>query len=540
MSSMFSRTKDNTSYMFKDGKNLSKKQRKKKRRGWATVIGVLLVLIEIALAGLLVYEVLQLNILPDEYLIAFIAILAVLSLYNLISQFSRAHILGKVLAVIMSCAIVFVYLFASKFGDVLNKVSTPTVNTDIVDVCVLATDKADVITDCANYKFGYNSAVSNSNVTAAFEDIKKDMGVYPEQVKYESWSTIIDALYANKDIQAVVINDSMLSVISQEFTDFTDKIKIIQTYKYTTQVENTSKSNVNVRKDPFIIYVSGISSDAGADTKLSSYALSDVNILAVINPQTRQVLLVTTPRDSYIKISDNNGNTGYDKLTHAGNYGIERSIEALENLYGIDVDYYVKINFSGCIDVVDALGGITINSEVEFTNGDEAAPVAYHFVVGENECDGAKTVAFARERKAFLSGDFQRGRNQAAAISAIIDKATSPAILTKYSAIMDAVSNSFLTNMPNSAISELVKSQLSDSTAWNVQTYSIGGTTGTRTLQVTGLHNASIVMPDYNDINTAIKLINKTENDEVFNVDEYVESLEAASTTSTTTSSSGN
>ena len=128
---------------------------------------------------------------------------------------------------------------------------------------------------------------------------------------------------------------------------------------------------------------------------------------------------------------------------------------------------------------------------------------------------------------AFANGDFQRGRNQAAAISAIIDKATSPAILTKYSAVLDAVSDSFLTNIPNSAITDLVKSQLSDSTPWNIQMFSISGTTGTRYLQVTNLYNASIVNPNYDDVNIAIKLMSRIMNDEIFDMDEYVEELRA-------------
>ena len=133
-------------------------------------------------------------------------------------------------------------------------------------------------------------------------------------------------------------------------------------------------------------------------------------------------------------------------------------------------------------------------------------------------------MAFSRERMAFAAGDFQRGRNQTAAIKGIIQKATSPAILTKYSAVLDAVGDMFLTNIPNSAISELVKAQLSDSTPWNIQTYSINGTTGYRYLEVTGLSNASCVMPYADDINMAINLMSKIQNDEIFDVDTYIES----------------
>ena len=195
-------------------------------------------------------------------------------------------------------------------------------------------------------------------------------------------------------------------------------------------------------------------------------------------------------------------------------------------------DYYIKINFLGSKSVVDALGGITIDSEVEFTNGEEAAPVSYHFVKGENECDGDKTIAFARERKAFTAGDFQRGRNQTAVIKGIIQKAMSPAILTKYSAVMDAVSDLFLTNIPNKAISELVKAQLSNNTPWNIQSYGINGATDEkRHLEVVGAYNASIVLPYVDDIKNATAMMNKVLDGEVFDVDEYVSTHESSKET---------
>lgn len=510
-------------YLFKNSKELSNKEKKRKHRGWFTLTGLLLVLVQFVLTIMFEYRIIKVDLLPMKYLLAISGILIFSLLYDFTSQFTKAHFLGKFIAVVMSVALIFTYLFASKIDAVLNKITQPNVNVDKVDVIVLKDDPANSLDDMKDYIFGYNSAASNPNVTTAFSDIKKDLGKDISPVGYKTWKDMVDTFYSNKDINALVINHSMINIIKQEYEDFPDKIKTIKTYEYEELVD-VKASNVNVKKDPFIIYVSGISSDDGEDSKLSSYALSDVNILAVINPETRQVLLVTTPRDSYVKISNNNGVSGLDKLTHAGNYGIEKSIEALENLYNIDVDYYVKINFTGSEAVVDALGGITIDSEVEFINGDDAAPINYHFVVGENECDGAKTVAFTRERQVFADGDFQRGRNQAAAIKGIINKATSTAILTRYSAVLDAVSDMFLTNIPNSAISNLVKMQLGDSTSWNIQTYSISGGTGYRYCEVTDLYNAAVVLPSQDDINMAMDLISKIMNDEKFDVDSYVES----------------
>lgn len=516
--------KNDMQYLFKPKVSLSKIERKKKRRAWAFAIGSVLVLIQLVLTALFLLKMFKLDILPFKYLFMINIILILLVLYDFTSQFTKSHILGKLISVMLSCLILFTYLFAAKFDSVLDKLGAANVEIDIVDVCVLSNDKAQNLNDAANYKFAINSTASNANINTSIESISSETGKTIKPTEYTNWSNLVNALYDNKNVQAIVINHSMMSIISQEFPDFEDSIKIIKTYEYKEKVE-LDASNVNVKRDPFIIYVSGISSDDGEDTKLASKALSDVNILAVINPETKQVLLVTTPRDSYIKISNSSGVTGYDKLAHAGSYGVDKSIEALENLYGINIDYYVKINFAGSQAVIDALGGITIESEIEFTNGWEAAPVSYHFVQGANECDGEKAIAFARERKAFAAGDFQRGRNQTAVIKGIIQKATSPAILTRYSAVMDTVSDMFLTNIPSSAISDLVKLQLSNSTPWNIQTYSISGKTDEyRHLEVSNVYGASIVLPYEEDISTATKLMNKVIAGETFDVDTYLNS----------------
>ena len=530
MSNFFSRSKGDMKYLFKKKETLSKKERRRKRRGWGTLIGLILILVQLVFTVLLMFNIFKLDILPLKYLIAVNAFLILIFLYNFTSQFTKAHIIGKILSVILSGVILFIYLVSAKLDSVLTKLNIPEINTDVVDICVLSTDKANSINDIANYKFAYNSSASNENVKTAFNSLKSDINRNDiEMTEYKSWDDLVDAFYTNKDVQVLVMNDSMIGVISTQYEDFADQIKIIKKYEYKKLVQ-TQKSTVNVKKDPFVIYVSGISSDDGADSELSDRGLSDVNILAVVNPETRQILLVTTPRDSYINITGPDGRKGYDKLTHAGNYGVEASMETLEDLYGVNIDYYVKINFSGCVAVVDALGGITIDSEIEFTCGQDASPIPYHFVKGENECDGEMAVAFSRERHAFLAGDFQRGRNQTAAIKAILQKATSPAILTKYSAVLDAVSDMFLTNIPTSTISDIVKMQLSDSKSWNIQTYSINGTTeppagqSAAYLEITGLRGASVVYPYADSINTAIKLMSMIQNGEVFDVDEYVES----------------
>ncbi len=521
MSNIFKRTKVDMKYLFKDSSKLPPKARKRKKRAVRTACGLLLVLIQVILTLLCLFKIITLEILPLNYLLIISAILILLVLYDFTSQFTRAHILGKILSVIMSGILLFCFIFATQLGTTLNMMSGNT-KTDIIDVIVLSEDKASSIKDALSYTFGYNSSVNSSVVTKAISDIESDNNTTLKTTDYTDWSKMVNDLYSNKDIQAIIMNDSLRSTLAEEFEGFDTKTKVIGTITITTQIK-LSASDKKVNEEPFVVYLSG---NDGYGT-VSSNGRSDVNILAVIHPKTGQVLLVSTPRDYYITIENSNGNSGLDKLTHAGNAGIEYSMSALENLYGVSIDYYVKINFTGCVSVVDALGGITINSEVEFTNGQDAAPESYHFVIGPNECDGEKTLAFVRERQTFGNGDFQRGRNQSAAISAIIDKATSPAILSNYSAVLNSVSDMILTNMSASTMTALIKGQLANATAWNVQSYSTEGTPAFRDCTVYNLSQKSVVLPDYDSVNTAIELINKVINGDVFSVEEYLAEKEA-------------
>ena len=230
-----------------------------------------------------------------------------------------------------------------------------------------------------------------------------------------------------------------------------------------------------ITKEPFVIYLSGV------DTRgeLTENARSDVNILAVVNPVTKRVALINTPRDYYVDLA---GTDSKDKLTHAGLYGVETSMATLGNLYGINVDHYIRINFAGFISIVDALGGVDVYSDQAFTS--VGSPGYYDpttFVEGWNHLDGKAALAFARERHAFASGDIQRGINQMKVIDAMLNKIKSPALLMGFSKIMDAASDCFVTDFSQEQISALVRMQLSDFADWDIQSYTVTGSSSTST-----------------------------------------------------------
>ncbi|MBQ4283819.1 MAG: LCP family protein, partial [Lachnospira sp.] len=312
----------------------------------------------------------------------------------------------------------------------------------------------------------------------------------------------------------IFLSESNYEMICDEHKEFKRGTKIIHTVSIETAItieRNSDTSTDSITDKPFIAYLSGNDTTGS----ITDTGRSDVNILAVVNPKTKHILLVSTPRDYFITIYNQDGKSGTDKLTHAGNYGTGASIQALENLYKTEIDYYCKVNFTGCIDIIDALGGITINSEVDFTTSGENVANKHHFIKGKNYCDGAKALAFVRERNAFADGDFQRGRNQQAAISAIIDKATSAAILANYASVLNAVSKMVATNMPTSAMSDLIRAQIANPTPWTIDTYGVTALDMDvkKDCTLSGLKNVNVVIPDYNSVNEAIKLINSTLNE---------------------------
>ena len=508
--------------MFAKSDTLNKRELRKKKRMINMTIGFVLVGVELIALAVFLIALFTLNIVPAKYMAIIVAVLLLVTLYNILSQFTKAHWIGKVLSVILAVVMFVASSYVGKANSFISNISGVTTKTDVFSLIVLKEDPANGVADTASYTFGYNNRSDKGMSEQMLEDVKGTTGTAVKTRTYDSGTASINALY-NKEVQVIVFNEASRSMIVEQFTDFEERTKVIYEKKFTTQIKD-NVSNKNTSKDTFTVYISGNDEEGN----LLSSGRSDVNIIATFNPKTRQVLMVSTPRDFYVPIytlqkdANEKDIIENDKLTHAGNFGIDGSIATLESLYGIDIDYYVKVNFTGAVAVVDALGGITINSEIDFRNGEDAAPVEYHFTVGPNECDGEKTLAFVRERLAFPDGDNQRGRNQMAAISAI-DKATSMAILTQYNQVLDAVSGLIATNMPDSAISNLVKSQLNDMTGWNVMSYSVSGEGGKGDSTLFHLYGMSIIRPNYDTINIAIELMSKVSNGEVFDIDQFLE-----------------
>lgn len=518
--------------------SLNLSEQDKKNRRLYRIIGFSLIAVQVIICCIFLYMFINLDMFPMKHIIIVTAFIVLLTGFSIYNQFTRYHIIGKVIAVLLGIIAIFGCIYISKTQSVLDTVTDESATKkDYVSVIVLNDDPAQSMDDTKDYVFSYNSIIDKANSEAIVEKINTQLATDIHSITYSDWDTLINALY-DEDVNAIILNEAYRSTLEEEFSDFSDRTRVLYSYEIESNLtSSTNTSRTDVTTEPFTVYIAG--NDEYGD-QLSEIGRNDVNIIATFNPKTKQMLLVTTPRDYYIPVDSLTSGVAVDKLTHAGNFGVDSSMATLGRLYDTNIDYYIKVNFTGTMNIIDALGGITIDSKVAFTTSYDTSPIQYTFDVGKNECDGAKALAFCRERQTFAIGDNQRGLNQMIAIEAIMNKATSPSILTNYVNVLDSVSGFFATSMPQDTILSLIKDMLNDYSKWNVQSYNVTGEVGTGNSSFFQLKNMSVIMPDETSINTAKDLIDKIENGDVFDVDEYIGNTETESGTEaeTTTQSS--
>ncbi len=302
-------------------------------------------------------------------------------------------------------------------------------------------------------------------------------------------------------ITAIVIDDSMLTILKEEDETFEKMIKVIYNFSVETKVSNNPTSNITISKDSFALYISGIDQWGSVSTVRGR---SDVNIVAIVNPKIHKVLLINTPRDYYVQL---HGKTGLkDKLTHAGVYGIDMSLNTLEDLYDINIDYYLRVNFDTLVKLVDVIGGIEVYSDTTFNSSHNKG---WQIKEGINKMDGKQALAYSRERYAYKEGDRHRGKNQQDVITAIIKKASSSkVILTKYNSILDTLEGSFQTNISTDMITGFIKEQIDKMPKWEVEQIAVSGSDAHEYTYSYGTNQKLYVMiPFEKDIENAKKRI---------------------------------
>ncbi len=310
-------------------------------------------------------------------------------------------------------------------------------------------------------------------------------------VEYAGVGDQVQALY-DREVDAILFSETYRQMIEEEYPELEDETRVVYTFGFDILAEDeevAEETSVDFSVDPFIVYFSGI--DAYGTT--AARGRSDVNIMAVVNPSTRQILLVSTPRDYYVELPV--AGNAMDKLTHAGVYGVEASMETLEYLYDVDINYYVRVNFSGFMQIIDALEGVDVYSSQAFTG----EVYGVHFDKGMNHVNGREALSFVRERHSFSNGDDQRQENQLAMVKAVMDKVMSPSILMNYTRLLDSIPKAFNTGMTYDELTGMLSVYLFGGD-WNVKTYRVTGegarrttySMGSRSLYVELQNDASI------------------------------------------------
>lgn len=487
--------------------------RPRKRTG-ADHFGLFTLFLLLAASLALYIRLMATGMLSNLYLIILMVVLIVLNAVGVIVQLPlRRNKAGKlimgIVSLLLSGAMLYGVVAVNSVQSALSKIVGKMTETEITEVRVMNDNPATSMGDTKGYTFGYIADADTKNTQSILDEISKSFGTIKSK-EYSSMTALADALY-DDEVDAILINQGYVDLLTEK----DGSGRVLYTYTTTHEVDPIVP-NTSITKEPFVVYCSGI--DARVDD-ISAKSRSDVNILAVVNPTTKQILLVNTPRDYYLPLARNGE---LDKLTHAGLYGIDESMKVLGNLYGVQADYYVRVNFAGLVKIVDALGGVDIESDANFScvpmetpdgNGDYTYQ-KYSFTKGINHVNGSQALAFARERKAFADGDNRRGQHQMTVIKAIVNKACSSAVLTKYQELLKAASDAFITNMPYADISSLVQMQLGDMADWNITTYAVSGEGSAEYCYALG-DKAWVMIKDSSKVNTAKNMIQQVINGEV-------------------------
>ena len=507
--------------------------RRRRRNDWipGAVITIIVIMLSVVFMGLLAMT----KMIPTIYMLIIGIVLAVIAaiIWLLVwhTRYTGRFIGGTVLAVIMIVILAFGGFYINKTRSAISNISGETTEVTQMAVYVKSDDAADSVEATAGYTYGILSSLDRENTDGAVAHLNSEFGTEVQTKEYAGLTELADGIL-NGEVNAMLLNSGYLSVYEDMdgYTDFSTKIKEVGTVDVESTIQSAEESTpiepittANGGK-VYTIYLSGI------DTRgeMTAKSRSDVNIIATVNTDTHEILLVSTPRDYFVPLSISGG--APDKLTHAGIYGIDVCMDTLGMLYDIDINYYFRINFGGFVKVIDALGGITVNSDYDF---DSKNILGYHFNKGENYVNGEQALIFARERYAFQEGDRQRGKNQMEVIRGVVKKALSPEILTSYSSILSSLDGCFGTNITYEEIAQILQQQLTNGGDWTIVSYSVNGT-GATEKPYSMSQKAYVMVPDYNTVDKAKSLMEKVRNGEVVTQEEADAPVSGSTSTDST------
>lgn len=480
---------------------MAKKDKKNKKiQLISKIIFIIYLLVSIVTLGMVVY----LNILPFKYISILLLIYVIFTLiFGLMVWKSRIKSAIKVFTDIILFILIIIYsaclIYLNKTLNFMDLIKAKDYQIEEYYILVLEQSNYTSINDLNNFQIGIYSG--GENYTKALDEL--DQKIDFKEKQYSNYVKVANALLDKKE-EAVMMSASYKTILEEQIEEFKNNVKILETISIKIKNEPATE-DIDVTKQSFNVYISGI--DIYGDISLVSR--SDVNMIATVNPNTHQVLLTSIPRDYYVRLHNT---TGYkDKLTHAGLYGINMSITTIEDLFDIDIDYYVRVNFTTLVNLVDAIGGIDITSDKAFTSYTNKSCT---YQKGKNHLDGKCALAFSRERYAYSEGDRHRVQNQQTVITAILNKALSSSTLVKkYTSILQSMGDSFQTNIPQDKIYALVNMQLDSMPKWNITSISVNGKDSSNYTYSYSSGKLYVMEPDMSTVALATSKIKEVENE---------------------------
>ena len=464
----------------------NRKQKRTSNRSWG-MVNVGLTMLYAILALVLLFTMFNYNFLSFRFLniIITIGLLVVLAISIFLQKTKKSALVTTVVLVIFSLVSLVGIFGFKQMIDITNRMNQTAAFSE-VEMSIVVPKESDIKDVSQLTSVQAPTKVDKNNIETLMSALKKDKKVDVKVDDFASYQEAYDNLKSGKS-KAMVLSGSYASLLESVDSNYASNLKTIYTYKIKKKNSNSAKQ---VDSKVFNIYISGIDTYGS----ISTVSRSDVNIIMTVNMNTHKILLTTTPRDAYVKIPDG-GADQYDKLTHAGIYGVETSEKTLENLYGIKIDYYARINFTSFLKLIDQLGGVTVHNDQAFTS----LHGKFDFPVGDIQMNSEQALGFVRERYSLDGGDNDRGKNQEKVISAIVNKLASLNSVSNFTSIVNNLQDSVQTNMSLDTINALANTQLDSGSKFTVTSQAVTGTGSTGQLTSYAMPNSSLYMMKLDD-----------------------------------------
>ena len=469
----------------------NRKQKRTSNRSWG-MVNIGLTILYAILALVLLFTMFNYNFLSFRFLniIITIGLLVVLAISIFLQKTKKSPLVTTVVLVIFSLVSLVGIFGFKQMIDITNRMNQTAAFSE-VEMSIVVPKESDIKDVSQLTSVQAPTKVDKNNIETLMSALKKDKKVDVKVDDVASYQEAYDNLKSGKSNKAMVLSGSYASLLESVDSNYASNLKTIYTYKIKKKNNNSAKQ---VDSKVFNIYISGIDTYGS----ISTVSRSDVNIIMTVNMNTHKILLTTTPRDAYVKIPGGGANQ-YDKLTHAGIYGVETSEQTLENLYGIKIDYYARINFTSFLKLIDQLGGVTVHNDQAFTS----LHGKFDFPVGDIQMNSEQALGFVRERYSLDGGDNDRGKNQEKVISAIVNKLASLKSVSNFTSIVNNLQDSVQTNMSLDTINALANTQLDSGSKFTVTSQAVTGTGSTGQLTSYAMPNSSLYMMKLDDSSVA-------------------------------------